>query len=188
MLRAALALCAPAYLRLHGERIAPAQRRGARSLEPFLEEAAQLLPALRGVPIRCAWALGPRGRALPSGIYVGVPGDWGGLEPSRAAILALHERSVQLAAELLRGRGALPSDPEERYVRIEWEALGSLSARLQSHRGRLQLAHREWLEAVHLDPLIDGALVRGLVGEADAKRLLDDPAARASTLALLGST
>ena len=166
LLRAGMLLAAPAW---RDAWPAEACERGVELLAPALDEARELCPALAEAGVEVAWALGARGRAFASRILVGAPGDWGGLAPETAAVLAMHEASVRAAG----------GD----FVDAEWAALGAVARAVDGASPPLRAAHRAWLAGLSLDALLPEAVARGRTDEATASTLRARPEARAALLA-----
>lgn len=166
LLRVAMLLAAKEYAARW-----PVARCGERLQEhrDAFERAARLHPALGDARVELAWALGARGRAFPSRLIVGVPGDWTGLAPETPAVVALHEAAVRAAS------GAYPI--------AEWQALTEVAARMSGADAALRDAHRAWLARLDLDDLCAGAALRGACDEAAAKAIREEPQARPELLA-----
>lgn len=175
LLRAAMALAAPAFLEAWERELAPRGEAGLRALTPHLDEARMLHAALRAARVELAWALGARGRAFARRIVVGVPHDFCETDPRTPAVLALHEAVVR----------AQPTDAanlRERYVRVEWAALHEVARAIEPASAALRDAHSAWLASLHLAPLCEAARELGLVSAEEAAQIASEPDDRARLL------
>lgn len=172
LLHATLCALAPWYAEWHATEGEPALRRAGAEVEPWLEPAARVLPSLAAARIELSWALGPRGRAMPSRIVVGAPASWHGADARASVVLALHEQSV------IDGEHA-------RWVDAEWAALTGLAARMVGAPAGLRGAHAQWLASLELRPLLDPLHASGRLTAEQRDALQREPARRAERLAAL---
>ena len=157
LVRAAIALSAPAYRVAYATIVAPEIESSRAAVARRLAEAEAVLPALCGVDVELVHALGVHGRGLGTRVLVGAPAPWNGMHATISAVVALHERAVQLeAAEL----GGLTDD--EWYLRSEFQALCRVSRLLSEGPEDLREAQARWLSQHDLAPLIDRATRLGL--------------------------
>jgi hypothetical protein len=124
-LRAAAELEAPHHARL------PSTSVNAVELDAALVRARAAAPRLASLGVRCSRALARRGRAVPSWIYVGVPGGELGVTAAHVATQAAHEATVvEVGEAAIAGRVHLAERDVEHaaLVVLSERALGSLFA------------------------------------------------------------
>ena len=177
LFRAVIALAAPAYEGAWQGWLRAKCAEGLEAVGAPLEEARQLSPELAVARVELVWALGPRGRAFPERIVVGVPGDWCGTSPELPAILALHEASVRA-----RSRELHDVDDTDRYVRAEWAALRELARAIRHASPALRTAHGRWLASLDLKALCAAAAFRDLCTLEEAEAIATRPGERVKLL------
>lgn len=172
LLHATLCALAPWFMRWRAAEVEPALHRAAMDVQAWLEPAVQVLPSLGAARIELAWALGPRGRGLPSRIVVGAPAPWHDLDARTPVVLAMHEQSV------------IDSGHRD-YVCAEWAALTGLAARMIAAPTALRQAHARWLASLELGPLLAALHAGGRIAAEQRDGLLHDHEGRAERLAAL---
>jgi hypothetical protein len=177
LFRAVIALAAPAYEGAWHGWLRAQCADGLEAVRAPLDEARQLSPELAIAKVELVWALGPRGRAFPERIVVGVPGGWGDLSPALPAILALHEASVRA-----RSRELHDADDTDRYVRAEWAALRELAGAMRHASPELRETHARWLGSLGLGALCAAAAHRDLCTLEEAEAIATQPAERVKLL------
>lgn len=165
VVRADVGLAAGAYLDAYESVWGDAMRRALEEVRAAFERAAEVAPALKGVPVYLSSVLGARGRALGAmpAILVGAPLAWNELAPEHAVIQALHERAVMLA----EGGGG---DARSRYVVAEWRALRAVE-RLVAGTA-LAEARARWASRFDLSGVAREAEERGEAGEGAVDELV----------------
>lgn len=172
LLHATLCALAPWFARWRAAEVEPALVRSMADMMPWLAAAEHVLPSLRAARIELAWALGPRGRGLPTRILVGAPAPWHDLDARFPVVLAMHEQSV-----IDSGHAS--------YVKGEWAALTGLAARMRAAPAELREAHVRWLASLELSPLLAPLHAVGRITLEQRVGLLHDREHRAEQLAVL---
>lgn len=162
-----LALLAGEFAAIHADHVAPWGRAAVAAIDPWLAALAARVPALATTRIDVAWALGPRGRALPDRLLIGcVDPD---LDPISPAIVALHEHAVCTSGQV-------------QWAPAEWSALVRVARSCAAAPAPLRAAHARWLAGLDLRGLLAAAVAAGLVDPDRAHALQTDPDARADLL------
>ncbi len=176
LLRADLALSAPAFAELQRAVLAPHACRLLEQVEGVMRDAGPRLSALDLSSVELSATLGLRGRGFSSRIVVGtgaLPGS--APEPMPTLALAVHERVVQLASDALCGRGR-PSP---------WEDVEAIALHVERRLVAgtpIERAHGAWLDSLDLTGVSDLAasglveVCEALVRELDAARPRDKTA------------
>jgi hypothetical protein len=172
LLHATLCALAPWYAGWRAAEVEPALRRAVTQVRPWLEPAVQVVPSLGGARIELAWALGPRGRGLPSRIVVGAPVPWHDLDARIPMVLAMHEQSV-----IDSGYAS--------YSDAEWAALTGLAVRMREAPAALRGGHARWLASLELRPLLASLHTEGRITLEERVAQQRDPEGRAERLAAL---
>lgn len=165
LVHASLALLADEFAAVFNTEIEPIVRRGQDELRPWLTRLYAQIPGLADARIELVWALGPRGRAMPTRILIGCPGHL--TDAATPAIVAAHEYAVCTSGQV-------------DHVHAEWSALVRLARSFKKTApDPLRDAHARWLAGLDLADLLTAARDAGLVEHLDMQ---DD---RARTLAAL---
>ena len=180
--RVALLLAAPAYEAAHREKLGPIAETACEVMAGPLATAAAVMPELERTRVQIAHALGSHGRAYGGHIMVGVPGTWSGIPALRPVVLAMHERAVIVASELVSEH---QSDPAQHYARSEWMGLCAVAREIAAAPVELREDHGRWLSDLQLDGLLDDAVRYGLVDADAAAALKQDRHHRSDLLASL---
>lgn len=168
LLHAALALLAPAFVRVFAD-LQPTLARADASVRAWIDRLGPHCEGLTRARVELVWPLGLHGRALSSRILVGAPAQWNGCTPARQAVLAAHEHTVRRV------------DADD-YVSVEWAALTKLAQQLRDADPPLRDAHREWLASLDLSPLLRAVVARGQLSAEEAEALERDGKSRAERL------
>lgn len=165
LLHATMSLLADEFAHIHADLIAPELASARDSIAASLAPLTPTIPGLAATTIELAWALGPRGRSLPTRILIGSPRP--DLDPRLPAVVAVHEYAVSASGQV-------------DYVRAEWSALVRGARWLRS--SPLRDIHASWLAGLDLSALLEGARALGLVTLENSTALQHDREARAELL------
>lgn len=174
LLHATLCALAPWFAHWRESEVEPALYSGAVEVQAWLEPAVRVLPSLAAARVELSWALGPRGRGLPSRIVVGAPAPWHDLDARTPVVLAMHEQSV------------IDSGHDD-YLHAEWAALTGLAARMHAAPVTLRQAHAQWVASLELGPLLAPLHAGGRITMEQRVGLLHDREGRAERLAGLAA-
>jgi len=165
ILRADLALAAPAFERAHVSLLAPFSNSFLVALNARLEVVSTSIHRHLFDDVLASATLGARGRAFPSRTYVGTTSLPGMLDfdVDSALVLALHEAAVKRATRALSKLGHASTWSEAEPIALEL-GLGWV-------RGtQLDAAYRSWSESLDrsgLAPVSEALLARVLATELD---------------------
>ena len=143
ILRADIALAAPAYRTAFNERVRPRLDRVAQAVEDRAATLRDMPPWLDLNTVELSLALGCCGRVLGDRVIVGVgaPDSDDGAASAQVLRLTIHERAIQRASRLLESRG-LPSG---------WRDVEPLALAVEARivRGtELEQNHLQWLASL----------------------------------------
>jgi hypothetical protein len=167
LVHASLGLLAAEFSAVWTDTLEPTLRRGLDELRPWLARLCEPVPGLASARIELVWALGARGRAMPTRILIGCPGHL--TDAIAPAIVAAHEHAVCTSGQV-------------DHARAEWSALVRLARWLRAAPASLRQAHARWLAGLELGELLTAARDVGLVTPREAAGL-DARDRRARTLA-----